>query len=193
MLNIDLHSHFNDGNNYLPSNAGSDGIHLSPTKYKELAEYLQTHAIPERSFSKNSGEDSKTVAFKGDGKSDTEKIAENILSAIKFKDNLTAVGDTLIISNYKLDASKICSAVLYMGGGSTAEEIAVFEAENESEAKKLEKLAQQRIDRKKLDYENYMPAEMAKLNSPVIVRDGNVVAVCIADKVSDGDIKKYIK
>jgi len=34
---------------------------------------------------------------------------------------------------------------------------------------------------------------MAKLNSPVIVRDGNVVAVCIADKVSDGDIKKCIK
>jgi len=190
---IDLHSHFNDGDGYLPNSIGSDGIHLGPVEYKELAEYLQSHAIPERTFSRKGDEGSKTTAFKGKGTADTEKIAEDILSSIKFKDNLTPVGNTLIISNYKIDPAKICSAVLYMGGGSTAEEIAVFEAESESEAKKIEKLAQERIDRKKLDYENYMPAEMAKLNSPVIVRDGNVVAVCIADKVSDGDIKKCIK
>lgn len=190
---IDLHSHFNDGNGYLPDDIGSDGIHLGPVKYKELADYLQTHAIPERTFSRKDDGDSKAVAFKGKGTADTEKIAEDILSSIEFKDNLTPVGNTLIISNYKIDPAKICSAVVYMGGGSTAEEIAVFEAESESEAKKIEKLAKERIDRKKLDYENYMPAEMAKLNSPVIVRDGNVVAVCIADKVSDGDIKKCIK
>ncbi len=190
---IDLHSYFKNSDNYLPDNIGSDGIHLGPEKYKELAGYLQTHAIPERSFSKNDGEESKAVAFKEGGKADTGKIAEKILSSVKFKDKLTPVSDTLTISNYKLDPTKIYSAKLYMGGGSTAEEIAVFEAENESEAKKLEKLAKERIERKKLDYENYMPAEMAKLNSPVIVRNGSVVAVCIADDVSDGDIKKCIK
>ena len=80
-------------------------------------------------------------------------------------------------------------AALYLGGGSTAEEIAVFEAKSESYAKTIEtKLAPKRIENKKKDYENYMPAEMTKLKSPVIVRKGNVVAVCIADSVSEEEI-----
>ena len=81
-----------------------------------------------------------------------------------------------------------------MGGGATAEEVAVFEAKSEKYAKELETtLAKERIERKKLDFESYIPAEMTKLNSPVIVRKGKVVAVCIADKVSKKDIEKLIR
>lgn len=188
---LDCHSYFADENNCLPDNIGSDGIHLGPDKYRELSDYFRTHAVDVGGVVKIG--DSKKKSFKGEGKYDTDKIANEILSSVKFKDDLSKISNSLLISNYELDTSKIQSAALYMGSGATAEEIAVFEAVNEDYAKVIETLAKDRIERKKKDFENYIPAEMTKLNSPVIVRKGNVVAVCIANKVSKSTVEKCIK
>lgn len=188
---VDCHSYFENPEGYLPSEISSDGIHLGPDKYRELAQYLCDHAVPANSAVKIKTEEKK--AFAGKGKIDTEKLANKILSKIRFKDDLTKVSDSIVISSYKVDPQKICSAALMLGGGATAEEIAVIEAINENEAKKIESLAKDRVTRRKKDFENYIPAELKKLNNPVIVRDGNVVAICIADKVSVEDIEKIIK
>ena len=120
-------------------------------------------------------------------------MAAKIYDKIKFKDELTPVAESIIISNYKIDPSKVRAATLMLGGGATAEEIAVFEATSEAEAKKIETLAKERIERRKKDFENYIPAELTKLKSPVIVRNKNIVAVGVADKVSKDDITKCIK
>lgn len=190
---VDLHSHFKDENGALPySIGGSDGIHLGPVHYRELAEYLKNHAVAEKGVVKIDKSSSKT--FDGKGKYDTKKIGDSIVKKIEFKDTLLKVSDSLIVSTYKVDSEKIASAVLYLGGGATAEEVAVFEAKSEKYAKELaDNLAKERIERKKLDFENYIPAEMIKLSSPCIVRKGKVVAVCIADEVSEKDIEKLIK
>ncbi len=190
---IDLHSYFKDENGALPySIGGSDGIHLGPVHYRELATYLKNHAVAQKGVVKIDKETSKT--FAGKGKYDTKKIGDSIVKKIEFKDTLLKVADSMVISAYKVDPSKIASAALYLGGGATAEEVAVFEAKNEKYAKELEKnLVKERIERKKLDFENYIPAEMTKLSSPVIVRKGKVVVVCIADKADSKDIEKLIK
>ncbi len=188
---VDCHSYFENDDGYMPDNIGSDGIHLGPDKYRELAQFLCDHAAPGNATVKI--KKTETKSFAGKGKADTKKLAEKILKSIKFADELVQVADSIVISNYKIDPSKVCSAALLLGGGATAEEIAVFEAVNETEAKKLEELAKERIERRKKDFENYIPAELKKLNSPVIVRNGNIVAVCIADKVSKDDITKCIK
>ncbi len=187
---IDLYSHFAGDDGYIPQEFTGDGVHLTPDKYRELAEYLRNHAVEAIKVEKKA---SSGGMFKGKGKYDTSKIAQNIHKAIKFKDKLAEVSDALVVSNYNVDKTKVCDASLYMGGGSTAEEIAVFELVDEKYAQEVESLAKKRVENKKKDFENYIPAEMKKLNSPVIVRKGNVVAVCIADKVSQEDIEKCIK
>ena len=190
---IDLHSYFKDDSGALPySIGGSDGIHLGPVHYRELATYLKGHAVPETGVVKI--EKSKVKTFAGKGKFDTVKIGDNVVKKVKFKDTLLKVADSMVISAYKVDSSKIASASLYLGGGATAEEVAVFEATNEKYAKELEsKLVPDRIERKKLDFKNYIPAEMTKLNNPYIIRKGKVVVVCIADKANTGDLEKLIK
>lgn len=188
---VDVHSYFEGEDGYLPDNIGSDGIHLGPVKYREMAAYLQSHAVPEKGVVKIGKSGKKT--FKGGGNADTSKIGEEILDTVEFKDSLLKVADSLVISSYKVDSSKVCSAALYLGGGATAEEVAVFEMTSEKEAKKVETLAKERIERRKKDFENYIPAEMTKLNSPVIVRKGKLVAVCVADKVSKDEIAKLLK
>lgn len=188
---VDCNSNFAGEDGYLPAGDSSDGIHLNPSGYRELTEYFKSHAVGVGSNVKIKKE-TKNV-FKGGGKYDTVKIAENILSAVKFKDKLAKVSDTLTVSNYDPDTKTICSAALYLGGGSTAEEIAVFEADSEKNAKALIDKVKKRIENKKNDYKTYMPAEMTKLNSPIIVQKGNIVAVCIADKADEDTIKNCIK
>lgn len=188
---IDTHSHFENKDGYLPDDMSSDGIHFNPPGYKELAEFFTTHAAPANSTVKIKTD--KKQSFAGKAKADTKKMAAKIYDKIKFKDELTQVAESIIISNYKIDPSKVRAATLMLGGGATAEEIAVFEATSEAEAKKIETLAKERIERRKKDFENYIPAELTKLKSPVIVRNKNIVAVCVADKVSKDDIAKCIK
>ena len=69
----------------------------------------------------------------------------------------------------------------------------MFEADSEKSAKALVEKVKKRIENKKNDYRTYMPAEMTKLNSPVIVQKGNIVVVCIADKVDEATVTKCIK
>jgi len=190
---IDLHSYFKDENGALPySIGGSDGIHLGPVHYRELATYLKEHAVPETGVVKIAKNKVKT--FAGKGKYDTVKIGDSVVKKIEFKDTLLKVADSMVVSAYKVDTSKIASASLYLGGGATAEEVAVFEATDEKYAKELENvLVPERIERKKLDFKNYIPAEMTKLSNPYIVRKGKVVIVCIADKADKSTLEKLIK
>ena len=187
---VDVHSYFEGEDGYLPDNIGSDGIHLGPVKYREMAQYLIAHAVPVKGTKKIGTSVKET--FAGAGKADTAEIGEKILAAVEFKDDLLKVSDALVVSTYAINADKVCSASLYLGGGATAEEVAVFEMTNEKEANEAVKLSKERIERKKKDFENYIPAEMAKLNSPVIVRKGKLVAVCIADKVSSDKILQLL-
>ncbi len=187
---VDVHSYYKGDDGYLPDNIGSDGVHLGPEKYREFAEYLQKHAVPEKGVVKL--KDGKNKTFAG-GKADTDGIAKKILKKAKPKDTLAKVSDSIVISSYKIDPKKIASASMYLGGGATAEEIAVFELKDKKYAKQLEKLIQERIERRKLDFKNYIPEEMPKLNSPVIEQKGKVIAVCIADNITGKDVLSCMK
>lgn len=188
---IDVNSYFKGEDGFLPDNIGSDGVHLGPDKYREFAEYLKKHAVPEIGATKTDTTEKNT--FAGKGKKDTDKIAKGILSKVKFKDDLAKVSDSIVISTYKLDPKKICSASLYLGGGATAEEIAVFEVKDKNYLKTLETLIDEHIERRKMDFKNYIPEEMPKLNSPAIVKKGNVIVVCVADKANAKKIESFIK
>lgn len=187
---IDVNSFFAGDDGYLPESAGGDGVHLSPENYRVMAAYLSEHAV-EVGGVKKIGTSSAKV-FKG-GKSDTAKISEAIVGKVEFKDTLSKVGDSIILSNYGIDTEHVLSASLWVSGGSTAEEVAVFEVDSTKNVSKVTECIKQRIEDKKKDFENYIPAEMTKLNNPTIVTKGNVVVLCLADDADADLIKECIK
>lgn len=187
---IDVNSFFAGEDGYLPDNAGGDGVHLSPENYRLMADYLKEHAVRVGGVKKIGSSSAKV--FKG-GKSDTAKIAEAVVGKVKFKDTLSRVSDSLIVSNYGIDTKHVLSAALYVGGGSTAEEVAVFETDSKKSTDAVVKCIKKRIENKKKDFENYIPAEMSKLNNPYVVRKGNIVVLCLADSADEEVIKACIK
>ena len=187
---VDVNSHFAGEDGFLPEEAGGDGIHLSPANYRKMADYLKTHAVDILGVKKIGT--AKESPFKG-GKYNAGIIGGEILSKPFFKDNLSRVSDALIVSSYNIKGDYIRSAALFMSGGSTAEEVAVFETDTLKNADKLKKLIRQRVENKKKDFENYLPAEMPKLNNPLIVQKGKVVVLVISDKADKETILKCIK
>ena len=65
--------------------------------------------------------------------------------------------------------------------GASAHEIDCFEAKDESSAKEIETALKQRIENQKAAFKDYVPAEMDKLNSPVLVTDGKYVILCLSN------------
>lgn len=187
---IDVNSFFAGEDGFLPEDAGGDGIHLSPENYRKMADYLKTHAVDIVGVKKIGT--NKDACFKG-GKYNTGNIGGDILSKTKFKDNLSKVSDALVISNYEIKEDYVLSASLFISGGSTAEEVAVFETDSPKNADRLIKLIKERVERKKKDFESYLPQEMTKLNSPLIVVKDNVVVLVIADAPDRETIKSCIK
>ena len=133
----------------------------------------------------NSSENSTTAAT-------TEQKAAKDMQAIadKLKDSLDeAVKATMT----PFDESRIEKMIgvkkdLYNkavcivdGSGGSAHEIDCFEAKDESTAKEIETALKARIDTQKKNFENYVPAEMDKLNNPVLVVDGNYVFMCLSN------------
>lgn len=82
---------------------------------------------------------------------------------------------------YGISEGDVVSGRLYLSSGATAEEIAVFEAKDDTAAERLLAAARERVEAQKTAFEDYAPAEMAKLNSAVVERNGKIIALCIAD------------
>ncbi len=136
----------------------------------------------------NSSENSTTAAT-------TEQKAAKDMQAIadKLKDSLDeAVKATMTpfdesriekMIGVKKDLYK--KAVCYVdASGASAHEIDCFEANDENAAKEIEAALKTRIENQKTAFKDYVPAEMDKLNDPVLVVDGNYVIMCLSNNNS---------
>lgn len=112
---------------------------------------------------------------------DAAKTADDLKSALSFRDELSEATQAVRDRTYGITGGDIVSGRLYLSSGATAEEIAVFEAKDDAAAERLLAAAKERVEAQKTAFEDYAPAEMAKLNSAVVERNGKIVALCIAD------------
>lgn len=112
---------------------------------------------------------------------DAAKAADDLKSALTFKDELSEATQAVRDRTYGFAEGDVAAGKLYLSSGATAEEIAVFEAKDEEAAERLLAAVKERVAAQKAAFEDYAPAEMAKLNSAVVERNGKIVALCIAD------------
>ena len=73
------------------------------------------------------------------------------------------------------------AACIVDASGASAHEIDCFEAKDESAAKEIESALKTRIENQKTAFKDYVPAEMDKLNNPVLVVDGKYVFMCLSN------------
>lgn len=107
-------------------------------------------------------------------------LAESIKTGAKFQDQLDTIDLDTAATLYSIDKSTVADSLIYMGTGSTPEEIAVFTANSEADADKIAEACNTRIEDQKESFKNYIPAEMPKLESSIVKQSGTTVVLCVS-------------
>jgi len=110
---------------------------------------------------------------------DVKALADSLKDGITYTDILFDVSDDMISTMYELPET--VKGVAYAGSGATAEEVAVFEATDENEAKDVETALKARLDSRADSYASYLPDEVEKIENAVVERCGKYVAMCVSD------------
>lgn len=113
---------------------------------------------------------------------DPAELADALKNAVAFQDEMTQTEESVYNRIYGTDTGTFESARVYMSTGATAEEIAVFKAKTAADADNIYALMEKRIENQKQAFEDYVPAEMAKLGDPVLRKEGNLVILCISNE-----------
>ena len=115
---------------------------------------------------------------------DVEKTADAMAKTVKFSDQMSAVDLKTAEKLFGLDAGIVSAAKAYESTGATAEEVAAFEAKDETAEKQIAAAVKKRVENQKAAFQGYQPKEMAKLQNPLIVEKGKYVFLCVADDTS---------
>jgi hypothetical protein len=126
--------------------------------------------------------DESAAAVQTDVSASASDIADKLKSDITYADQLNELSSEMIEKLYGISSDKYTDGKVYIGsGGATAEEIACFDASDESAAEDIKSACESRVASQIKQFENYVPAELDKLNDPVIVVKGTSVYMCISD------------
>lgn len=136
---------------------------------------------------KNNGD--SAAAAQTDAAASASDVADKLRSDIEYVDELNEISEEMIEKIYGVSSDKYSNAKVYVGGVSTAEEIACFDAVDETAAGDIKKACEDRISAQIKSVESYNPDELPKLNDPVLVVKGNSVYMCLSN---DNDKAKEI-
>ena len=114
---------------------------------------------------------------------DVSTVADAVKGGITFQDELKEIDGSILENFYPtVDQSMLKGFKLYKSSsGATAEEIAVFEAKDADGVKALEAAVATRLEDLTLQFEDYIPAEMKKIQDAVRGTYGNVVVLVVAE------------
>ncbi len=166
-----------EADGYLRNGAAEDGVHVGKSDHDKWDEYLKTHAVGKTGVSETTA---SVSIFAGSGKINYDEYAKQMLETVSFKDELSPLRENIIARLYGIEANEALGGIVYISGGATAEEFAIFEADSPEKAKAIGEKLKARVENRKPDFESYKPEEMAKLNDPVIVVKGNAAMLCIS-------------
>jgi hypothetical protein len=69
---------------------------------------------------------------------------------------------------------------MYMGSGSTAEEVGVFTAPDEETAQETLESVQSHLDDQTDSFQDYLPEEAKRVGNAVLEQKGNYVILCVS-------------
>lgn len=116
-----------------------------------------------------------------------EDLANYIYSNVEFKDYMEGVDAGVLNDIYGIDAGMVKDEFAYFSTGATAEEITVVTLNNAEDMAAMKEIYQNRIDAQKSGFENYVPEELTKLESPVILEAGNSLVMVVCDDAASAE------
>lgn len=120
---------------------------------------------------------------------DIQKLAEELINAQIFEDDLSPIERDSVIKKYNFSDKNIKNINSYVGTGATSEEILIIELLNKEDINTMKKIIETKIEERKIDFENYLPKEVYKLENYNLEIRGNYIILCIS---SDYDKAKEI-
>lgn len=110
-------------------------------------------------------------------------IAPAIVSSLTWKEELMEVTSENVLTNYYfVDGEDYSFFALYRSSsGATAEEVAVFEAVDKDAADRIKEAVTTRVEDLRFAFEDYIPAELTKIDRAVIYTKGNFVILITND------------
>ncbi|MCM1106885.1 MAG: DUF4358 domain-containing protein [Blautia sp.] len=109
---------------------------------------------------------------------DAASLAASLASEVTYDDTLEALDEEL--SGMYFEMEENVTATLYMGSGTTAEEVAVFEAQDEDTAKTQLSHVQDYLDSQKEAVQDYQPEEVKRIEGAVVEQRGKYVILCVS-------------
>ena len=120
------------------------------------------------------------------GTLDMQALADDLLKNGGFSDELWKIDDSMVEKLYNI--SDYTQAMVYVGSGATAEELALFAFPSEDAAAQGLQKAQARLESQIADYRTYLPQEVPKLRNAVVKQWGSFVIVCVSPGSTCGEI-----
>ncbi len=176
---LDVASALADENGFLPEHSSVDGIHLNQEYYLKWLDYLKTHTVYDPLAVKEAVAMMPTEPTVSDY--DVTGIASNLKEIITFTDEMGQISHAMLCKTHGIDPKMIAHSAGFIGGGATAEEIAVFEVKKKKDAGTVKQLLEEYVRIRKESFETYLPAEVPKLEHPFLFSRGKLIVLVIAD------------
>lgn len=106
-----------------------------------------------------------------------QEIVDALLKEVSFEEQLVQLSEEEI--DFKVTMEDGVEGLMYISGGSTAEEIAVFKAPDKNSAKRMLNGTKEYLDAQKSSFADYLPEEVKRIEDAVLVQKGNYVVLCV--------------
>ena len=123
-----------------------------------------------------------------------QEIATELINAQIFEDDLSQIDRENIIKKYNFNNEKIKDIVSFVGTGATSEEILIIELLDLKDINETKEIIQSKIEERKIDFQNYLPNEVYKLENYNLESKGKYIVLCISNNYNKTSeiINKYI-
>ena len=118
---------------------------------------------------------------------DAQALAKSLATEIKYDDTLKELTADEI--SMLVDLPEDVDSVMYVGSGSTAEEVGVFTAKDSNQAKETMEDVQKYLDDQADSFQDYVPEETKRIGNAVLEQKNQYVVLCVS---GDSDQAKEI-
>lgn len=135
----------------------------------------------------HAGETQKDTETKSTQKLDTDAFAETVLKKVAFDTKLEKM-DSSVAQSMISTAADDTKTQLYMGEGTSADELLIVTVKDESRMEQEIENVQKHLTDMQQSFQDYLPKEAKKINDAVILQSGRYIVACVSgdkDKAAD--------
>lgn len=131
----------------------------------------------------------------GNKQIDMEGLANELMSAGIFDEDLESVSDSITAKRLSISAGAVEEGISYVGTKAVVDEIVILKATNDQGKESIENGIKSHIETQKKSYQSYAPNEVSKLEDCVVISSGNYEILVVSNDNAQAKkiVNNYIK